>query len=270
MNKVKNQHYLSRCISKNFVTTKNNTFYEYDCGDNNPDKKIREKNINKLFSARRIWGQNIEKKLSEEFENKLAKILKKYANIKINRFRAPLNTHVKEKEFNALVIDNEEDKNVLSKLLIQQIMLQKKNSNVIDDEQEKNLSYFLEYPGGLEGNITLVEIHPSIPIPLILIDAMLFFYFIPNSDNTDNWGHIQFMFPISTSRFLLWGNKKDVEYFCYKYQNIHYLNLCRVAQQEKKCRIATQNKEYLELLIKQINTLYFDNTQVNIASVRNI
>ena len=68
----------------------------------------------------------------------------------------------------------------------------------------------------------------------------------------------------------LWGNKKDVEYFCYKYQNIHYLNLCRVAQQEKKCRIATQNKEYLELLIKQINTLYFDNTQVNIASVRNI
>lgn len=61
MNKVKNQHYLSRCISKNFITTNNSKFYEYDCSDSNVEKKIREKNITKLFSARRIWGQHFEK-----------------------------------------------------------------------------------------------------------------------------------------------------------------------------------------------------------------
>lgn len=45
MNKVKNQHYLSRCISKNFITTNNSKFYEYDCGNNNADKKNKRKKL---------------------------------------------------------------------------------------------------------------------------------------------------------------------------------------------------------------------------------
>lgn len=270
MSKVKNQHYLSRCISKNFITTNNSKFYEYDCSESNVDKKIREKNINKLFSARRIWGQDFEKKLSEDFENKLAKILNKYVNIEINRYRVSFKTHSEEMQFNALVIENEEDRNILSRLLIQQLLLQKKNRNVIDDEQEKILLYCLEHFEGLKGNVILVEINPLIPIPLILIDAMPFLYFVPDSDKTDSLGHIQFMFPINPSRFLLWGNKLDVDYFCYKYQNIHYLNLCRIEQQEKKCRIATQDKEYLELLIEQIDKFSSGNTQVKITSARDI
>lgn len=271
MSRVKNQHYLSRCISKNFITTNNRTFYEYDCSANNVDKKIKEKNIEKLFSARRIWGQDLEQKLGEEFENKLAVILKKYVDIEINRPRLPLKTHLEEMQFNGQVIEEEEDRKILSKLMLQQILLQKKNRNMIDDEQEKFLSSCLEYSGGLKGNVVLVEINPlMLSCLLVLIDAMLFAYFIPNKKNKDNLGHIQFMFPISPSRFLLWGNKPDMDYFCYKYKNIHYLNLCRIEQQEKKCRIATQDKEYLKLLIEQIDTFSSGNTQVNITSVRDI
>lgn len=271
MSIVKNQHYLSRCISKNFIITNNRTFYEYDCSDYNVDKQIKEKNIGKLFSARRIWGQDFEQKLNEEFENKLAVILRKYVNIRINRTRLPLRTHLEEVQFNGRVIESEEDKNILSKLLIQQLLLQKKNKMLIDDEYEKILSSFLQCSGVLKGNIVLVEVNPlALSCPLILIDSMIYVYFIPNMKNNDNLGHIQFMFPISPSRFLLWGNKQDIDYFCKKYKNIHYLNLCRIEQQEKKCRIATQDKDYLELLIKDIDAFSSGNIHVKVTSMRDM
>lgn len=267
MSKVKNQHYLSRCISKNFITKDNKKFYEYDCNN----KKIKEKNIENLFSARRIWGQDFEQILSKEYENKLSVILNKYANININRVRIPFKSHFEETQFNGLVVENEDDRIVLSKLLIQQLLLQKKNKGMIDDMEEKNLSYFFKYSKGIAGNIVLVEINPLMfSCPLILIDTMSFAYFVPDINKKDIIGHIQFMFPITPYRFLIWGNEEDLNYFCYKYRNIHYLNLCRIEQQEKKCRIATQDKEYLELLVKQIDEFSTENTSITITAIRDI
>lgn len=51
---------------------------------------------------------------------------------------------------------------------------------------------------------------------------------------------------------MFWGDKEDFNYFTNKYQIIDYLNLYRIEQHNKKCRIASQNKQYIESLAKRI------------------
>ena len=118
----------------------------------------------------------------------------------------------------------------------------------------------------------LVEINPrGNYAPLILTDGLLFSFLCPNYD-PKTLGHICFMVPISEQRFLLWVNgKKDFDFFCRKYSNIHYLNLCRIEQHEKKCKIALaknpKNEMYLKGLVSQISN-FNSNEHVKISTIR--
>ena len=76
MSKTKNDHYLSQCISKNFIQNDNNTFWQYDCSR----RILQQKNITKLFSRRRVWGQQFEKMINTHMENDIAPILKRFSN----------------------------------------------------------------------------------------------------------------------------------------------------------------------------------------------
>jgi hypothetical protein len=102
--------------------------------------------------------------------------------------------------------------------------------------------------------------------PLIITDGMPFLFMAPDQDKA-KLGHMCFMFPISETRFFIWGNKRDCDFFIRKFCNITYLNLCRIEQQGKKCRIASQNIDYLNKLIPMID-IFNSGEQIKISSVR--
>ena len=253
MSNTKNNHYLSQCISKNFAKGYNPpTFWEY----NPHTKETKPKNITKLFAKRRAWGQDLETAISKNFETKLAPVLREYAECEIQRLRIFGPNGITEPQFNGMVITNGEHRTLLSKLCYQTILLQRINSNP-DDEIEQLLVDFYSIDNNplKDFVLSLHEIHPlKHQIPLILTDGMLFICPVPQNSKKHPY-HIIFMFPICEYRFLLWSScKTDVEYFCHAYQDIHRLNLCRIDQHNKECRIASPNRAYLDFLIPQITS----------------
>lgn len=256
MKETKRNHYLSQCISKNFITEGNKMFWQYDCSGK---KQIVAKNITRLYSELRIWNQELEDCLSHSWENELAEDLKYLVNKKMQRVMIPGREGFVVPQFHIEPITDVNMEKRLSKLIFQTILLQRKNAKEKDIQIEKNIKEFYERDFSMKLPVSLVEINPIVPYypPLILVDGMLFIYYIPHANKKNGTsGHIAFMFPISTKRMLIWGNREALDYFCQEYQNIHYLNLCRIEQQNKKCKIATQNKQYMEILVPQIDGFY--------------
>lgn len=257
--RTKNNHYLSQCISKNFMTQKGEPFWEYDFG-----RKMgpQVKGIERLFAGRRLWGQELEKTIGAELENQLSGIISRLASEPINRYRHIDKNRINELEFNGYVIESREERRILSKLILQTFLMQRNNVQEEDINADDILrDFFHEVDLSDKMNVCLSEINPLMcHPPLILLDGMLFLFIVPEKRAGDKGrgkdkkvlGHICFMFPISTERFLLWGNKEDMDYFALRYRNIDYLNLCRIEQQGKRCRAATQDKQYLESLIERV------------------
>ena len=136
MAKTKNMHYLSQCISINFLPNdKPKTFWEY-----NPETgKTVPKNIEKLFARRRSWGQELEEVLSgNSYENKMGPLLKELSQKKMKRLRVFGPTGIREVQFNAEEIQNSEHTKLLSKLLLQIALLQRSVKSP-DEEVEKVL-----------------------------------------------------------------------------------------------------------------------------------
>lgn len=265
--KKKNNHYLSQCISKNFIVNSNKTFYEYNCSLGG---RIKEKNINRLFAARRVWSEKFEDILSYEYENNLAIDLNNLVNLELETPIIPGPDSLTSAQYICKYIDDEEMIARLSKLKLQIILLQQANNNPQHKNDEELLSKFFEIRSTQKENIVLGELnrYGKYP-PFILIDGMMFTFIVPPLNPTGNSaGHICFFFPISTTRFLLWGDNRDVEYFCTKYSNVDYLNLSRIEQHQKKCRIASQNKKYLEYLIPKINYFFSGEQNVKIEAIR--
>lgn len=254
MKKTKNMHYLSQMISRNFVEKDSpQTFLLYDPFKN----QISERNIKKLFSGHKPWGEDFEKKLSgDDYENSLAPILKDLATCYI-----PKNVIIGPKEiiiapFNGIVIEEAEKRSMLSKLFFQTVLLQRSNEKP-DSQTENSIAKMIQADQKLNMCLVLVEISSiNNSIPLVLTDGLLFPFITPNN-RPDSAGSVCFMFPLSEKRFLLWVNgASDANYFVSKYRDINYLNLCRIEQHEKKCKIALaknqRNEKYLNELRVQI------------------
>ena len=247
-------HYLSQMITRNFLPKNGlHTFWMYD-----PSReKLETRNINRLFSKYRPWGQEFEELLSgNQYENRIAPLLKELNQKTMERGRILTRTGVEEPQFNAVSITDKIEYNLLSKLIFQIVLLQRSREKS-EPETEKIIKELFERDLNIHFNILLVEIHPLyICPPLILTDGMLFLFICPD-DRRGNLGHMGFMFPISEKRFLLYiSNKDDFIFFCRKFRNINYLNLCRIEQHEKKCVIALakteQNEAYMKHLIREI------------------
>lgn len=252
MSKSKNRHYVSQCISKNFIAPDGpKNFWMYDCETKHAPVV---KNIDRLFSKRRVWNDPFEKLLSSDvYENKLAPTLKNLIMQELPKPMLRTDSGFTVPQFSGALVTNDEDKNILSKLLLQPMLLQVSSKPSDAEIDENMLEQFYQTHLESQFNITLMENDPRFPsAPFVLMDNMLFVFLSP-SQTTDALGRVNFFFPISTHRFLLWTSKReDCEFFCRKYSNIHVLNLERITQQNKECQIATQNKAYLDLLIPQI------------------
>lgn len=74
--KTKNNHYLSQCISKNFMVKESEPFWEYDF-DRNMGPCM--KGLERLFAGRRLWGQELEDTIGAEMENRLSGLIKRLA-----------------------------------------------------------------------------------------------------------------------------------------------------------------------------------------------
>lgn len=267
MSKSKNRHFVSQCISKNFVApNEQKNFWMYDC-------KTKQapvvKSVDRLFSKRRVWNDHFEKLLSSNvYENKLAPILKRFATQEMNHRVSRSDSRVLIQQFAGVVISNDEERNIVTKLLLQPVLLQAalKQSGIESDVDM--LEKFYQADLASQFNVVLMENNPRCPsVPLVLMDNMLFVFFTP-TQVPNTLGKVNYFFPISTYRFLLWtSSKEDCEFFCRKYSNIHELNLERISQQNKECQIATQNKDYLDFLIPQIEK-YQSKEQISIQGQR--
>ncbi len=254
MSKTKNMHYLSQMISRNFTAKDGpRTFLQYDFST--ATAEIR--NIKNLFSRYKPWGQNLENVLSgDSYENKLAPLLKELVHWPIARQKILGSCGLVEAQFNSVVIENEKKKKLISKLLLQNFLLQR-SSKRAEDDSDLILSHVFDTGIRFPSNLLLVEVHPQyICPPLILTDGMVFLFICPDK-NKEALGHFGFMFPISERRFLLWvSNADDCGYFCAKYKDINYLNLCRIEQHDKKCIVALAktepNERYLLSLVRQV------------------
>lgn len=257
MSKTKNMHFLSQSISKNFISNgTSNTFLQY----NTISKNTKPVNIKKLFSKKHIWSQEFEEILSgNNYENKLAPILKELATRKMEKGVRYTEQNVQMAQFNVAPICDAEQKQFLDKLILQIVLLQMSNGvpNSIQVQEVLKEVYKRGIPFPL--NILLVEINPLANYPpLILTDGMLFSFIVPDT-REQVLGHVCFMFPISEQRFLLWiSHLDDCNFFCKKYSDITFLNLSRIEQHDKKCKIALhkneRNEQYLKDLIEQIET----------------
>ena len=244
------QHYLSRCIIRNFITEENNTFFEYDCAK----KILTPKNYNKLFASYRNWSDDFEKVLGKNFESFLGPALKKYSTtfIQTNYVIGPKSIEVPQ--FSGFQIQDEADRQVLSKLLYQSILLQQLGA----DEGRKAPEHILNSifsDKGLEVQYPiLIETKSNTSIfPYILLDGIMFTFIAPDK-NISKLGHVCFVCAISPSRLLLWGSEMDYYFFCKKYQNTNYFNLCCIEQHGKKCKIASQNRDYVLWLSKAVES----------------
>lgn len=257
MQETNKMHYLSKMISRNFLPKNSSrTFLEF-----NPEKgKIEDRNIKNLFSKCRPWGQEFEHFLSgNNYENCIAPLLKELVAHPIKRKRILKNNGFQEAQFNAEEIVEKDKQNILSKLFLQTVLLQRSKQIAEAEIEQKLTEVFLSNMSNIteQLKLLLVEIHPQyICPPLILTDGMCFAFVCPNN-NKKSLGHIGFMFPISEKRFLLWISKiEDYYYFGQKYSDINYLNLCRIEEHDKKCTIALgkteRNEMYLQALIRQI------------------
>jgi len=266
MSKTKNNHYLSEHISKNFRVNKGMPFWEYDCATQIGPK---QRSLDRLFATRNLWGQRMEDTISNAFENDLARELKLLVSCSIERKRIITCKGMVEPQFNGIIIKETERRKLLGKLFLQAVFLQRSNAKEKDNNAEKVAIRFLTSDIDINMNVVLAEINPLFKYPpLILVDGMLFIVIVPETKNKEKLGHISFFFPISTKRFLFWGGKDDFDYFVYKFQNIDFLNLSRIQQHDKKCKIATQDIEYLKSLIGLMKNFSI-NEKVSIISSRN-
>ena len=258
MSKSKNRHYVSQCISKNFVAPNGHkNFWTYDCQTR---RTPVVKNIDRLFSKRRVWDDSFEKLLSSNvYENRLAPILKKFATQEMDHRVSCADAGVLIQQFSGVVISNAEERNVVTKLLLQPVLLQAALKQSGIENEAKVLEEFYRTEMALQFNVVLMENNPRWPsVPLLLMDNMLFMFLSP-AQSSATLRNVNFFFPISTHRFLLWtSSREDCEFFCRKYNNIHKLNLERIVQQNGECEIATQDKNYLDLLIPQIEKYPFE------------
>lgn len=265
MGKTKNNHYLSQHISKNFRVIEHQPFWEYDCSAQIGPK---QRSVERLFAGRKLWSQQMEDTIGHAFENDLARELKWLANCPVEKARRITDKVIVEAQFNGFIIEKEELRRLLDKLLLQTMFLQHYNAREKDNNAEDWVIRSLTNDMNFNVNVMLVEINPLMTSPpLILIDGMTFMVFIPERNNKENLGHICFFFPISTKRFLFWGNEQDFLFFANKYQNIDFLNLSRIQQHRKKCKIATQDIIYLNSLISRI-PIFKSNEQVDISIER--
>ena len=270
MSKTKNMHFLSQSISKNFIPYgASNTFLQY-----NPiSQNMKPVNIKKLFSKKYIWSQEFEELLNgNNYENKLAPILKELATQDMERGVNYTDQCIQMAQFNATQICEAEQRQFLDKLILQIMLLQM--SNGVSDSAQMQEVLRQVYTHGIQPqlNLLLVEVNPlgNYP-PLILTDGMLFHFLAPDLQK-QSLGHVCFMFPISEQRFLLWVSQlQDYYFFCQKYADINFLNLSRVEQHDKKCKIALhkneRNEQYLKDLIEQIET-FSSGERVAIRSAR--
>lgn len=166
-------------------------------------------------------------------------------------------------------IQSLKDREIISRLLNQQILIQlskRSHRSGVPDEAiitlfTKSKSRFM-YPAVFETNPLIIK------QPLVITDGMPFIFAAPANDSS-KLCKICFMFPISETRFFIWGSKEDCDFFVRKFWNITYLNLCRIEQQDKKCAIASQNFEYLKKLIPLIDA-FNSGEQIKIESIRDI
>lgn len=235
---------------------------EYDCATGS----TREKNIDKLFSNYRIWSNDFETALANDYENSLAPLFRDLSTRVVNRKHIIGPRSIEEAQYNGMQIQDDKEREILSRLFFQQILLQMSNGfNTENSERLMSATYHgkglnLQYP-------ILVEINPfSKTPPLLLMDAM-FFMFVAPAQKIDKIGQVCHMFPINEKRYLIWGTVEDAEYFTRKYRDIHILNLCRIEQQGKQCRIATQRKEYLEF-VKKTYKLFRSTDKIRIKAIR--
>ena len=235
---TKNNHYVSIGFAKNFRTQKSD-MWKLDCISGHITN--RSTSAERLFAGRKLWSQDLEDAYNT-LENQVIPLIDE---ILLLPFKPVASSNAVEIE-----VLPDKYKKVLDYIL-QTTILQRANtpkSKEVDEEiHSKFFSSELVLPAE---KIYLIRYNQIAfkKTPLVLIDNCVSAVPTPKVNNTPLEYSLAFIIPISPFNCLFFGNRKQLDFFAPKHINPHNLNIYRILQENKQCQIASQNKQYLEIL----------------------
>lgn len=257
MSKTKNNHYVSRWLSRNFK--KEGALYCLDC----KTKEIARRSEEKLFAIRRLWDQEIEDTVSREFDTKYAPLISRVR-------RMPFNSDEK----NMLSLHKIEDykiENELNEFMTKQIFISKiATSGFSVDMLSRSLRAIQQNP--YEVYYAIINKKVSERMPLLLADNPIFLD-VAITDQEKMIYNPCFMFPISERELLIFAkNMYSLEYVLRGYRSVHEMNVHMIAQNDAECQVASGNREYLKMIADDLEIVkeYRKDRRVTIQNLRDI
>ena len=224
-----NNHFISKYIMRKFKP-KGCNLYELDC----VTKKIVPKSIDNLFSGERLWGQGLEDTIDRDFENQMARAVSNIQNV-IN-WRNDF-TYLLE------VVTDEKKCKLYNTFIMQSALFQRSTGDdmpdyLLEDAFKNKMSRL--FP------VIHVRIHPLVSkdCPLLLVDSMVFMDIVLD-DTKKTLGNAVFSYPISPSEMIILGTPEQSDKFLTKFSHPHFINVCAILHQNKKCKVASSNERYL-------------------------
>lgn len=232
-------HYLSRFFSNNFRVIKGNPLWLLDCKTGMvTNRKTRE---DFLFMKERAWSQSLEDAFGQKLENRINPLINSLLHFPYNVVTKNFCIESLDKKYNKLL-----------NYCLQTVMLQLSNRNneQIEIKDETMIENFFEYDINLiNENAYLIRFNHLIfaNMPLVLLDNAVSMYLSPAVSTDLEYSCCYFM-PISPYNIVFFGTSDQLRFFVSSNQNPHKINIYRILLEDKKCLVASQNKDYLKWL----------------------
>lgn len=240
MSKTKNNHYVSRWLSRNFK--KDGALYCLDC----KTKTIERKSEKNLFAIRRLWDQELEDLVSKEFDTKYAPVINSVRKMPFNSVTG-----------DAVSLHKIEDckiEKALNEFMAKQMFISKTAiSGIPVDMLSQVLRITQQNP--YKVFVAIINKQVSDCMPFVLADNPLFLD-IAITDREQMIYNLCFMFPISERELLIFAKSTDsLECVLRGYHSIHEMNVHMIAQNAVECQVASGNLRYLEMLAEDLELI---------------
>lgn len=240
---TKNNHYVTQAFSDNFRSNPGNPFYVFDCKTGS----IQSKGLKTLFMKRHAWGDDLERSFGD-LENEVMPAIKTILFTPFASFPENIDVHCFRSK----------GCSIISRYFNQNLMLQLANEQHPAKQQELLVSELLKSNCLEFGNFaTYIRYNPRTfkDHPFALFDNVASFYLAPVPDERQPTKASSYKLcltlAISEYSLLFFGNAAYVERFLIRFSNPHIFNIYRIIQENRECKLASQNREYLQFLAKE-------------------
>jgi hypothetical protein len=261
-NSTKSNHFLSRFFSNNFRTVENEPMWVLDCKTGSVSN--RKTSENKLFAKRNAWAQSLEDAFGA-VENQVSQLIASLLNAPYNVFQENIKIDTLSEKYN-----------IMFNYTMQTLMMQLSNTNNLTDEYdltmietalkmttEKSIFNHYKHPFLIRYNY-----HLYVNEPLVLIDNAVSIYIAPSIDSSSTKNSVCWFMPISPYFLAFAGLLHQLRFFLRYFPSPHKVNLYRILSEDKKCLVASQNKDYIKWISTEYKYFSFNDKGTQIKTQR--